>query len=83
VGSTIFAWLFLRGRMIPVWLARLGVAASALLVLLLFVQRAGVLADTFSMRSPVSWAIWLPMLVFEVTLAIWLIVKGARSPEPA
>src|SRR5205085_4721122 len=32
VGSTIFSWLLLRGRMIPAALAWLGVLASALLV---------------------------------------------------
>src|SRR5260370_23592846 len=32
VGSTLFAWLLLRGRMIPVALAQLGVLASVLLV---------------------------------------------------
>ena len=83
VGSTIFAWLFLRGRMIPIWLARGGVIASLLLVVLLFVQRAGVFAGTFSMTSPVSWALWFPMLIFEVTLALWLIVKGAQTRVPA
>ena len=30
VGSTIFAWLLLRGRMVPIWLARFGVLASVL-----------------------------------------------------
>ena len=35
VGSTIFCWLLLRGQMIPVALAWLGTAASALLVVLL------------------------------------------------
>ncbi len=80
VASTIFAWLFLRGRTIPVWLARFGVVVSVLLVLLLFIQRAGVYADTFSMKSPISWIVWFPMLIFEVTLAFWLIIKGTRSP---
>src|SRR5918998_814257 len=32
VGSTVFSWLLLRGRMIPTPLAWLGVAGSALLV---------------------------------------------------
>jgi hypothetical protein len=32
VGSTLFSWLFLRGRMIPVPLAWLGVVASVLAV---------------------------------------------------
>src|SRR2546422_7021095 len=40
VGSTLFSWLLLRGRMIPVALARLGVVASAFLVVLLLLQTA-------------------------------------------
>jgi hypothetical protein len=24
--------------------------------------------------------VWLPMLVFELTLAVWLIVKGVAAP---
>lgn len=79
VGSTVFAWLLLRGRMIPIWLARFGVVASVLLVILLFIQRAGVYASTFSMKSPISWVVWFPMLIFEVTLAFWLMIKGTRS----
>jgi hypothetical protein len=82
VGSTIFAWLLLRGRMIPILLARFGVVASVLLVVLLFIQRAGVFASTFSMSSPISWIVWFPMLIFEVTLAFWLIIKGTRNPMP-
>jgi hypothetical protein len=35
VGSTLFAWFLLRGRMIPVALAWLGVLSSALLVVIL------------------------------------------------
>ncbi|HKA58106.1 MAG TPA: DUF4386 domain-containing protein [Gemmatimonadales bacterium] len=76
VGSTIFAWLFLRGRMIPVWLARFGVIASVLLVILLLVQRAGVFASAVSWSSPLTWVLWFPMLIFEVTLAFWLLIKG-------
>jgi Domain of unknown function (DUF4386) len=83
VGSTIFAWLFLRGRTIPVLLARFGVVVSVLLVLLLFIQRAGVFGGTFSMSSPISWIVWFPMLIFEVTLAFWLMLKGTRARAPA
>lgn len=70
VGSTLFSYLFLRARSIPVALAWLGVLASVLLVITLPVQLAGFLPDSL------AWPIWLPMLVFEVALAVWLIVKG-------
>lgn len=78
VGSTLFCWLFLRGRMIPRLLAWLGVAASALLSLLIPLQHAGLFGGPGSWSSPVTWFLWLPMLVFEVTLAVWLLVKGVE-----
>jgi hypothetical protein len=76
VGSTLFSFLFLRARSIPVPLAWLGVLASVLLVLALPVEVAGFLPGSL------AWPIWLPMLVFEVTLALWLIVKGVTLPVP-
>ena len=70
VGSTLYAWLFLRGRMIPRSLAVLGVAASAVLVIALPLDLAGLLNGAATM------VIWLPMLVFEVALALWLLLRG-------
>lgn len=74
LGSTIFSWLLLRGRMIPIPLAWLGIVASALVLVLLPIQLAG-----FS-DGLVFALIWLPMLVFEVWLSLWLIIKGANMP---
>lgn len=70
VGSTIFCWLFLRGRMIPVPLAWLGLGASILLVVGVPLQLAGFLT------KPIFQVIWIPMAVFELTVAPWLIIKG-------
>jgi hypothetical protein len=76
VGSTLFCYLLLRGRMVPVALAWLGVLASVLLVALLPAQLAGFVT------GPVLDFMWLPMLAFEVMLALWLIIKGvAIKPE--
>jgi Domain of unknown function (DUF4386) len=77
VGSTAFAYLLLRGRMIPVALAWLGLVASVLLVVGLPLQLAGWLGGT------VTQLIWLPMLVFEVALGLWLLIKGVAAPNPA
>ena len=74
VGSTLFAWLFLRGRMIPVALSWLGLLASILLVVCLPLQLVRLLPD------PVTSFIWLPMLVFELIIALWLIIKGVAAP---
>jgi len=75
VGSTLFAWLFLRGRIVPVPLAWLGLVASVLVVVGLPAQLLGLITDPAA-----NLYLWLPMLVFEVTLALWLIFKGARMP---
>lgn len=80
LGSTFFSWLLLRGRMIPTALAGLGVFASLLLTVCLPLQLAGLLS------GPIVSYIWLPMLLFEVPLAFWLIAKGVRplaSAQPA
>ena len=74
VGSTFFSWLLLRGRMIPVPLAWLGVVASVLLVVCLPLALAGFL------RGPIVTLMWLPMLAFEVPLGLWLITKGVAPP---
>ena len=80
VGSALFSWLLLRGRMIPIALAWLGVLGSALLVVILPLQRGGLLGGPGSWSSSVTWLIWLPMLVFEVTLALLLLIKGLGTP---
>ena len=74
VGSTLFSYLLLRGRMIPIPLAWLGVVASVLLVVTLPLQLAGFL------RGPITSFIWLPMLAFEVPFALWLLIKGVAEP---
>lgn len=74
VGSTLFSWLLLRGRMIPVSLAWLGVGASALLTVLLPLQLAG------WVHGPITSLMWLPMLAFEVPLALWLLIRGVAGP---
>jgi hypothetical protein len=78
VGSTLFCWLLLRGRMIPTALAWLGVVASLLLVVILPLQLAGLFGGAMSWSASITWLVWLPMLVFEVTLALWLIIKGVK-----
>ena len=76
VGSLVFSWLLLRGRMIPAGLAWLGVTASVLLVVCLPMQLAGLL------RGPVTSIMWVPMLAFEVPFALWLVGRGVATPGP-
>jgi uncharacterized protein DUF4386 len=70
VGSACFAYLLLRGRMIPTALAWIGVVASVLLVICLPLQLAGVLS------GPITMYVWIPMIFFEVPLGFWWLIKG-------
>ena len=72
LGSTVFSWLLLRGRLIPVALAWLGVVASILLVVGLPLR----LVEAIS--GSVAQVLWLPMALFEIPLGFWLLIKGGR-----
>jgi len=77
LGSAIFAFLLLRGRRIPSWLAAIGMASS-LLPLPMFLLRA--------MRLVSASAVWysnVPLITFELAFAAWLLVKGVRQPVAA
>jgi len=77
IGSTIFTYLMLRGRMIPVSLAWLGVFASLLLVIALPLQLVGILSGLATQLM------WIPMAAFEIPLGVWLIVKGVAPVRSA
>jgi len=72
MGSTLYCYLFLRARSIPVLLAGLGVLASVLLLVALPLELVGFIKVPFLM--------WMPMLVFEVAFALWLLIKGVAMP---
>jgi len=76
LGSTFFSWLLLRGRMIPVALAWLGVLASILPVVCFPLQLVGFRG------GPIASFMWYPVLLFEVALALWLIIKGVAALAP-
>jgi hypothetical protein len=74
VGSLLFSCLLLRGRMIPVPLAWLGVLASILAVVIPPLELVGIL------RGPITQLVWLPMITFEILFGLWLIIKGVAMP---
>ncbi len=74
VGSLLFAWLLLRGRMIPTALAWIGVIASLLWVVGFPLQLAGLFPASLTL------VLYLPMAGFEIPLALWFIFKGVATP---
>ena len=73
VGSLIFSYLLLRGRMVPVSLAWWGVLSSALLVIGLPFQLAGFFT------GPLTAYQWVPTTVLTPVLALWLLIKGVAT----
>jgi hypothetical protein len=70
LGSLAFSWLLLRGRMVPTPLAWLGVAASGMLLIGVPLQLAAVVPLSFTAM------LWLPMVIFQLPLGVWLLLKG-------
>ncbi|HVT03830.1 MAG TPA: hypothetical protein VHL58_10715 [Thermoanaerobaculia bacterium] len=62
-------------------LAWLGVIGSLLMIVILPLEGLGLI------DGAVVWLSWLPLFVFEVTLGLWLLIKGVtprnRLLEPA
>jgi hypothetical protein len=77
LGSTLFCYLFLRARSISVALAWLGVVSSVLLVVAIPLQLASFLT------GPATYLVWIPMALFEVAFALWLLIKGVAAPGAA
>ena len=61
-------------------LAWLGVVSSALLVVIIPLQHAGLFGGPTNWSSSLTWFAWLQCLVFELTLAVWLLTKGVATP---
>jgi hypothetical protein len=74
VGSTLYAYLFFRARSIPIALAVLGLLASLILVVGVPLQTAAGQTTT----EGASAAIWVPMIVFELSAGFWLLDTGAE-----
>ena len=75
VGSLIFSYLLLRGRLVPTFLSWIGVIGSIVVVIGVPLQIADFLT------APLAMYMWLPLLAFEVPLGFWLMIKGVRTPE--
>jgi hypothetical protein len=90
LGSTVYMYLLVRSRYVPKALAVCGIVMSALGVLFFlarivfpaFVAAAFAAVVGLPTVALASLAvIALPFLSFEVTLGLWLLVKGVRIPE--
>ncbi|MDO9302579.1 MAG: DUF4386 domain-containing protein [Anaerolineales bacterium] len=74
LASTVCSYLLFKSRFIPSGLAAFGVISSAWCALCTF---AFILSPNFAKIVDLSW-FDVPMVIFELVLGIWLLVKGLR-----
>lgn len=77
IGSAAFAWILLRARLAPRYLAMLGLLGSLVPAVGMPLQIIGAL------RGFPTGLLWVLMFLFETVLGVWLLTSGGRDPEVA
>jgi len=77
IGSAAFAWILLRARLAPGYLAALGLLGSLVPIVGMPLQIIGAL------RGFNTGLLWVVMFLFEIALGVWLLATGGRDPQPA
>ena len=68
VAALVFYYLLYQSKLIPRWISVWGVIAAILLILVNLLEVMGII--------PASMILYLPIILNEIVLAIWLMVKG-------
>lgn len=77
LGSTLFCYLWFKSRYIPRLLAGFGILASLVPT---FVPLSTIIFSSLA-EVPLRRArTGIPIVIFEVILGFWLLIKGAREP---
>ena len=78
VNTLILAYLMYRSRLVPRWIARIGLAGGPLI----FASSTAILFGAYEQLDPIAGLLALPVFAWEMSLAAYLIVKGFRRSEP-
>jgi hypothetical protein len=76
VNSLLLAYLLYRSRLVPRTIAVLGLVGGSLII----ASGTSLVLGVIEMYAPITFVFALPVFAFEVSLAIYLIVKGFRTP---
>jgi hypothetical protein len=68
VAALTFYYLLYQSKLIPRWISVWGVIAAILLILVNLLEVMGII--------PAQMILYLPIILNEIVLAIWLMVKG-------
>lgn len=74
INTFLYSYVFSKTNLVPKNLARLGISASFLILLAALLEMFGVIQQIS------FWGILLalPIALYEITLAVWLLVKGVK-----
>lgn len=76
VNSLLLGYLLYRSRLVPRAIAVLGLVGGSLIVS----SGTSLVLGVTEMYAPITFVLALPVFAFEVSLAVYLIAKGFRSP---
>src|SRR5262245_54208687 len=72
INTTLLAWLMYRSRLVPRTIARIGLVGGPLV----FASSVLVLFGVYEQTGAIAAAAALPVFAWEMSLAVWMIVKG-------
>jgi hypothetical protein len=79
IDTVVLAWLLWTTRLVPRWIPLLGLIGGPLV----FVSDIAVIAGAYDQVSPLTGLGALPVFAWEISLALYLILKGLRTGEVA
>ena len=74
-GALMYYWIFLKTKLVPLWLSVWGIAA----IMLALIANSLDLFQAVDAFSPVNSMLNFPIALQEMVLAVWLIVKGYKK----
>ena len=74
IGGTLFYYLLFQSRYVPRWLAIFGLIAAPLALI-------GTVIELLGFSVPLI--VFIPNLPFELTIGLWLLIKGTRKSNEA
>lgn len=79
VNTLLLAYLMYRSRLVPRWIARIGLVGGPLI----FASSTAILLGAYEQLDPIAGALAFPVFAWEMSLAAYLIGKGFRRPQAA
>ena len=79
LSSAVFAWLWFKSRYVPRLLAAFGILASLVPV---FVPFSAIVLPALAAVPLRRARTGIPVVIFEVILGFWLLIKGIYTPVP-